>query len=57
VKVGNERIMNVAILGALASSGKLPFETEFLLEAVLGRVPPRTVKVNEAAFNMGCDQL
>jgi N-acyl-D-amino-acid deacylase len=54
---GNERTMNVVILGALASSGKLPFETEFLLEAVLGRVPPRTVKVNEAAFNVGCDQL
>lgn len=57
VKAGNERTMNVVLLGALASSGKLPFETESLREAVLGRVPPRTVEVNEAAFNLGCDQL
>jgi len=57
VKAGNERTMNVVLLGALASSGKLPFETESLREAVLGRVPPRTVEVNETAFNLGCDQL
>ena len=57
VKAGNERTMNVVLLGALASSGKLPFETAFLREAVLSRVPARTVQVNEAAFNLGCDQL
>ncbi len=57
VKAGNERTMNVVILGALASSGKLPFERESLLEAVLGRVPPRTVEVNKTAFITGCDQL
>jgi indolepyruvate ferredoxin oxidoreductase beta subunit len=57
VKAGNERTMNVVLLGALATCGKLPFEKEFLREAVLGRVPPRTVKVNEAAFNLGCAQL
>jgi indolepyruvate ferredoxin oxidoreductase beta subunit len=57
VKAGNERTMNVVILGALASSGKLPFEQESLREAVLGRVPPRTIEVNDAAFNLGCDQL
>ena len=57
VKAGNERTMNVVLLGALATSRKLPFGTESLREAVLGRVPLRTVKVNEAAFNLGCDQL
>jgi indolepyruvate ferredoxin oxidoreductase beta subunit len=57
VKAGNERTMNVVLLGALASSGKLPFETAFLREAVLSRVPARTVQVNEGAFNLGCDQL
>jgi len=45
------------LLGALAASGRLPFGTESLREAVLGRVPPRTVKVNETAFNLGLDQL
>ena len=32
-------------------------EMEFLRDAVLGRVPPRTVKVNEAAFKLGHDKL
>ena len=57
VKAGNERTMNVVLLGALATSRKLPFGTESLRKAVLGRVPPRTVEVNEVAFNLGCDQL
>jgi len=57
VKAGNERTMNVVLLGALAASGRLPLGTESLREAVMGRVPPRTVEVNEAAFNLGYDQL
>jgi len=57
VKAGNERTMNVVLLGALAASGRLPFEKESLREAVMGRVPPRTVKVNEAAFDLGLDQF
>jgi len=57
VEAGNERTMNVVLLGALAASGRLPFDKESLREAVLSRVPPRTVEVNEAAFNLGCVQL
>jgi len=57
MEAGNERTMNVVLLGALAASGRLPFETESLREAVMGRVPPKTVKVNETAFNLGYDQL
>jgi len=57
MEAGNGRTMNVVLLGALAASGRLPFETESLREAVMGRVPPRTVKVNETAFNLGYDRL
>jgi indolepyruvate ferredoxin oxidoreductase beta subunit len=57
MEAGNERTMNVVLLGALAASGRLPFDKESLREAVLRRVPPRTVEVNEAAFNLGCAQL
>ncbi len=56
-EAGNERTMNVVLLGALAASGVLPFDKESLREAVLSRVPSRTVEVNEAAFNLGCAQL
>ena len=57
VEAGNERTMNVVLLGALAASGRLPFDKESLRAAVLSRVPPRTVEVNEAAFNLGYAQL
>jgi len=57
VEAGNERTMNVVLLGALAASGRLPFGAEPLLEAVLSRVPPRTVQVNEAAFKLGQDRF
>ncbi len=57
VEAGNERTMNVVLLGTLAASGRLPFGKESLREAVLIRVPPRTVEVNEAAFNLGHNQL
>jgi indolepyruvate ferredoxin oxidoreductase beta subunit len=45
--------MNVVMLGALASSGRLPYESEVLREAVMQRVPPRTRDVNLKAFNLG----
>ncbi|MBN2335284.1 indolepyruvate oxidoreductase subunit beta [Candidatus Bathyarchaeota archaeon] len=57
MEAGNERTMNVVLLGALAASGKLPFEAESLREAVLSRVPPKTVKVNDTAFKLGLDRL
>ena len=57
VEAGNERTMNVVLLGALAASGRLPFGAESLREAVLISVPARTVQVNEAAFDLGHDQL
>ena len=57
VEAGNKRTMNVVLLGALAASGRLPFGAEPLLNAVLSRVPPRTVQVNEAAFNLGQDRF
>lgn len=56
-EAGNERTMNVVLLGALAASGRLPFGAESLREAVMSRVPPRTVEVNEAAFELGFDRI
>lgn len=55
VKAGNERTMNVVLLGALAATGKLPYDGELLREAVMARVPPRTVEANMRAFNDGIE--
>jgi indolepyruvate ferredoxin oxidoreductase beta subunit len=53
IAAGNPQTMNVVMLGALASSGRLPYESEVLREAVMQRVPPRTRDVNLKAFNLG----
>ena len=55
IAAGNPQTMNVVMLGALASSGRLPYESEVLREAVMQRVPPRTRDVNLKAFSLGCD--
>lgn len=53
IAAGNPQTMNVVMLGALASSGRLPYESDALREAVIQRVPPRTRDVNLKAFNLG----
>ena len=56
IQAGNERTMNVVLLGALASIGRLPYEADSLLKAVMERVPPRTVEANMEAFNLGLER-
>ncbi len=55
VEAGNERTMNVVLLGALAATGKLPYDRGLLREAVMARVPPRTVEANMRAFSNGIE--
>lgn len=53
VKAGNQRTMNVVLLGALAATGALPFKEAFFREAIKERVPPRTIEVNNVAYKKG----
>jgi indolepyruvate ferredoxin oxidoreductase beta subunit len=56
-KAGSVRTMNTVMLGALAATGKLPFSTEALKEAVKENVPQKTVDVNARAFELGLATL
>jgi indolepyruvate ferredoxin oxidoreductase beta subunit len=53
LETGNERTMNVVLLGALAATKKLPFDEEHLREAIRERVPPRTIETNKNAYAKG----
>ena len=55
VGAGNERTMNVVMLGALAATGRLPYDVERLQKAIAGRVPQRTIDANMRAFDSGVD--
>lgn len=52
LKIGNPIVMNVIMLGALASLDNLPFKPEDLREAIKIRVP-RDIKTNLKAFDVG----
>jgi len=50
-KAGNRKCSNVALLGAAASH--LPISTDSWKAAIEGRVPPKTLEANLAAFDLG----
>jgi indolepyruvate ferredoxin oxidoreductase beta subunit len=50
-EVGNPRVVNVALLGAL--SKHLKIEENIWRETISARVPPKTVEVNLKAFEAG----
>ena len=51
VSAGNPKTMNVVLIGAL--SKRLDIDVEVWEEAIIGRVPPKTVEANLAAFHAG----
>lgn len=52
-EAGNLRTMNVVMLGALASTGKLPIKVGTLKRVVRENVPKGTEDVNMRAFELG----
>jgi indolepyruvate ferredoxin oxidoreductase beta subunit len=52
-RAGDLRTMNVVMVGALFGAGLLPFAEEDLLKTIRGRVPPKTIDANLAAFKLG----
>lgn len=53
-KLGNGRVMNVVLMGAL--SNHLPFDKELWIQALKDTVPPRFMEVNLLAFEEGRKQ-
>lgn len=55
IQAGNQQTMNIVMLGALAVSGRLPYEASILENIIMERVPPRTRDINLKAFYLGQD--
>ena len=51
LELGNQRVANVILLGALSSFLEIPAEA--WLEAIGSRVPPEARALNEEAFSLG----
>jgi indolepyruvate ferredoxin oxidoreductase beta subunit len=52
-KAGSLITRNVVLLGALAGSKVLPFDKAFLIQAIKERFPPKLIKQNMKAFDLG----
>ncbi|MDG6217929.1 MAG: indolepyruvate oxidoreductase subunit beta [Candidatus Thermoplasmatota archaeon] len=48
---------NIVLLGAVAATGVLPFDTEVLLETILANVPSKFKTINEHAFRGGMNAV
>lgn len=52
---GSTRSVNVVMLGAAFGTGILPTSKDALINAISGRVPPKTVETNLKAFTAGLE--
>jgi indolepyruvate ferredoxin oxidoreductase beta subunit len=52
-QVGNPKSLNILMLGVLASLEILPFDAPALWQAVELRTPPRFLKINQQAYELG----
>jgi indolepyruvate ferredoxin oxidoreductase beta subunit len=53
ITLGNSRVMNIVLLGALSATKLLPFSEDDLKKAISERVPPKTIELNLQAFEVG----
>ena len=55
--VGNDKVTNVVMLGALAATDLLPFTREELIKAVKVSVPEKAIEDNLKAFELGFESV
>ncbi len=53
LEAGSAKCMNIVMLGALFASGRLPFDEDTILKAIVSRLPERIVPMNLKAFQSG----
>ena len=57
LEAGNERLMNIVMLGALCGTGYLPFTYDDIVHVIRSMVPQRWIDLNMKAFASGYDKL
>ena len=52
-EAGNAKAINAVLLGAVAKSGKVPFDAEWIRKAVMENVPEKFRATNQKAYDLG----
>jgi indolepyruvate ferredoxin oxidoreductase, beta subunit len=56
-EAGNPRTTNIAMLGAMAACGVLPFDADDLRGAIKASIPSKSLDVNLKAFDLGLETI
>lgn len=55
-KAGNQRTMNVVMLGVLVGIDQIPIKQEVIFESVMKFIPKKSKEINKIAFELGIEK-
>ncbi|MEJ2296265.1 MAG: 2-oxoacid:acceptor oxidoreductase family protein, partial [Candidatus Lokiarchaeota archaeon] len=55
-KAGNQRTMNVVMLGVLVGMHQIPIANDTIFNSIMKFIPKKTIKVNKIAFDLGIER-
>ncbi len=56
LKAGNQRTMNVVMLGVLVGINQIPIKKETIFDSIMKFIPKKTMKMNKIAFELGIEK-
>jgi indolepyruvate ferredoxin oxidoreductase beta subunit len=56
LKAGNQRAMNVVMLGVLVGMNLLPIKMEIIFNSIMNFIPKKTQNINKIAFELGIEK-
>jgi indolepyruvate ferredoxin oxidoreductase beta subunit len=56
LKAGNQRAMNVVMLGVLVGMNQIPIKREIIFDSIMNFIPKKTRDINKVAFDLGIEK-
>ncbi|TFG11672.1 MAG: indolepyruvate ferredoxin oxidoreductase subunit beta [Promethearchaeota archaeon] len=56
LKAGNQRAMNVVMLGVLVGINQIPIKKETIFNSIMNFIPKKTTEINRNAFELGIEK-
>ena len=56
LKAGNQRAMNVVMLGVLVGINQIPIKKDTIFNSIMNFIPKKTTEINKKAFELGMEK-
>jgi indolepyruvate ferredoxin oxidoreductase beta subunit len=56
LKAGNQRTMNVVMLGVLVGINQIPIKKDTIFDSIMKFIPKKTMDINRTAFELGIEE-